>query len=478
MTVNQIRWGTTRGVADQALQSRSIGTGARAASKAASPAALGQTAQAAARIREIFSGMTNPAEQGGAASTPWQPVYETRTRYVTKDIYERRELKATQDVFEDRAVTEEQVVLAERDLYEDRPVYETREIFATRDVFEDRDLYEARDVLEARDVFETRDVYEVRPVHEKQPVHETHVYGTRDIDNFAKTRAAGIDLGADLALKVGDAAAADVKFVGNKKISVSVGGSSTDFAFDGNAGSFSAGLLRALNSIADLKAEYTTEGKLHLKTSNSQSLMISEITNGRRDRSESPLDALGLTAGTTKASVVAYREVEVGTERAAVGTERVKVGAEDVVVGTESVKIGTVKVKTGQESYLAGTERVQTGVEHVKTGSERYAAGTQLVTLGTERVKVGEIQVVVGAEDVKVGTQRMIAGYDRALVGIRRAPATKTDVPGTQFNTATRASARLVDLLFRQVTTAPLMQAAVDMDVVRSAYQLWSPSRI
>ena len=369
------------------------GSQKRSVSRPENLSLLRQTSQAATRIREVFSGVrsSNAPEQTDAASASWQPIYDVKARYVSRDVYEQREIRETQDVFEDRAITEERTVHGERDIYEERALYEAR------------------------------------PVYAKQAMLETHVHGTRDIDHYAKTRAAGIDGGADFAVTVGDSETAEVKFVGNKKIAVTVSGETKDFAFDGTASSFSAGLLEALNSITDVSTDYTSDGKLHLRTSKGQSLTISELTNGRRDKSESPLDELGLIAGTTKASVAGYREVQVGTEQVLVGAER------------------------------------------VKTGSERYVAGMETVLIGTARVKVGEKQVVVGTENVKVGSERTIGAYDRTLVGFKQLPGAKGHAPegSVRFNMGPRTPAGLVGLLFGK-----LPQPSMALGTILSAYDV------
>lgn len=471
--INPLRSGRADRPWGGAQQSGLAGSQARVKSRAADPSQLlRQTAQAATRIRETFSGA---APSASVDEPSLQPLYRWQARYVTRNVFERRDVLETQDVYEDRAITERRAVYGERDVYDERPVHETRELHDTRDVFEVRDLYETRDVTEIRDVYEQRDVFETRtvyssrPIYDEQEVLETHVYGSRDIDGFARTRAAGIDIGADFAVTVGDDETAVLKFAGNRKISVKAAGTSKEIAFDGSAGSFSEGLLEALNSVAGLSAEYTKDGRLHLKTSNGRSLSIAEVPNGRRDRTESPLDELGLAAGTTRASIVAHRRVETGSEQVAIGVgqvkvgfENVKVGTEEVTVGTQQVKVGTENVKSGIERYLVGTEVVQIGTERVKTGTERYLAGTELVTVGTERVRVGAKQVVVGSESVKVGSSRVIAGYERTFAGFRQSSASSGDALSyRQFNAATRASARSIALLFADAPTPVVAAGAL-----------------
>lgn len=258
-----------------------------------------------------------------------------------------------------------------------RPVFETREKFVDRDiteqrsVFEERDVFETRNVYETRDVYETRNIYETRPVYEQQPIYETNVTGTRDLSGYSSVVAAGIDVGADLAVKVGNDSTATVKFTSASQISVTVDGTTTNFTFALTGGDWRNGLLSALSSISGLTADYTSDGKLHLKTSAAQSLTISDLANGPLDFSGSPLGQLGLTAGTTQASVVGYNQVQVGTEQVVVGTEQVLVGTEQVLTGTEQVKIGTEQSLVGTENVLIETIRESVGTEEVLVGLER-----------------------------------------------------------------------------------------------------------
>ena len=136
----------------------------------------------------------------------------------------------------------------------------------------------------------------------------------------------------------------------------------------------------ALNSIANLSASITANGKLNLQTSNAQSLTVAEVAgNG------SPLAELGLTAGTTQASVV--------------GTQQVQVGTEEVVVS--------------QEQYVTGQEQYVTGQEQSVSGQEQYVAGTHQVQVGTEEVVVGTEQVQTGTSEVSLGSRSLLVGFDR-----------------------------------------------------------------
>jgi hypothetical protein len=207
--------------------------------------------------------------------------------------------------------------------------------------------------------------------------------------------------------------------------------------------------LNALNSVADLTATYTSDGVLQLSTSNAQSLTIGEVANGLLDVSKSPLANLGLTAGTTAATVTGYRQVEVGTEQVVVGTEQIKIGTEEVEVGTE----------------------------HVKVGTEQYVSGTELVTIGSERVKIGERNTVVGTERVKVGTQLALDDYERQLVGLEKpTEATLEAVERTSMQAS--AVAGYVELLFSLIPLEETKhQALVPLEFSRSAYFAWDRDR-
>ena len=246
-----------------------------------------------------------------------------------------------------------------RAIVEDLELSVERAIYGTRDVFETRPLYETRDV------YATRDIYETQPVYEQRDIRAAIVTGNRNLSGFSSVSSAGIDTGADLSIRVGSEAAATVKFSSATRIAVTISGTTTNFNFGASGGAWRTGLLNALNSIANLSAQFTPGGHLQLQTSDAQSLTIADVANGFLDFSGSPLADLGLTAGTTQSSVVGTEQVQVGTEKVVVGQEQyvagqeqVEVGAEQVKVGTEQAQIGTIQLSAGTRSLTVGFDRV------------------------------------------------------------------------------------------------------------------------
>lgn len=292
----------------------------------------------------------------------------------------------TVPVFATQALTET------RDLFEDRDVVAQRDVLATRDTFAMRDIVQQQAVYATRDVYSTRNVYETRAVYTDQAVYDTTLTGTRNLSTFSSISAAGIDIGADLSVKVGTGAAATVKFTQSNKISVTANGTTQDFTFTANDGSFRQALTTALNSISGLSASYTTDGKLKLRTSNAQSLHIADVANGLLDFSRSPLSALGLAAGTTNAVLTGYNRVQ---------------------TGTETVLTGQEQYVSGQETYVSGYQNVVTGQEQYVSGQETYVAGTETYVAGTERVKTGTETVVTGQKSIQTGERSTLVGLSR-----------------------------------------------------------------
>lgn len=380
---------------------------------------------------EALQGKANNASRTPAAE------YTSVMRFRDEDITQTQTAFRQRDVFADRDRFESRTV------YEDRDVFETRNTYGTRDVFETRDRYETRDVFRTENIYETRNVYETRAVYEQQAIHETNVAGTRNLSPYASVSAAGIDTGADLAVSVGNGPAATIKFNSASEISVTSQGTTTNFHFNANDGSFRTTLATALSSVHGLSAAIGSDGKLHLTTANAQSLTIADVANKLLDLSKSPLAALGLTAGTTESRVVGYRSVQTGTEQVLVGTEQVVVGTRAVKTGTEEVKVGTEQVKTGTEQYVTGTEQV-------KIGTERVAIGTEQVKVGIDRVKIGTEDVADGVRNVVIGTRRIADGRDDVLTGFqsptRDAALAAALTPAAKIDIST-AARKIVDII-------------------------------
>lgn len=101
------------------------------------------------------------------------------------------------------------------------------------------------------------------------------VSGTRDLRSFASPREAGLELGAELTLKVGDGTWVKVQFEASQRISVTKDGMTTFFTYPDAGGTWPDSLVRAFNSIGGgLNASLTSEGKLNLAAEDGQAIEI------------------------------------------------------------------------------------------------------------------------------------------------------------------------------------------------------------
>jgi len=251
----------------------------------------------------------------GSVPGSYQPVYETKAKLVKEDITETRDVTRSEAIYEDQAVTE------------------------TRAVFEDRAVFESRDIS------------------------ATVLEGDRSIASVKSLSQAGIDVGADLALRVGDGSTAVIRFDSKSRITVQTSSGSQSFDFNSGTGSFTKALVAAFESVDGLSASVTDDGRLKLETADAQTLRIADVQNSWYDRSGSPLDALGLDAGTTQAKVVATEQVQVGTERVQVGTETLVTGSMRVKVGEQQIVVGQETVVTGQTTRMEPAKRVLVGLQ-------------------------------------------------------------------------------------------------------------------
>jgi hypothetical protein len=276
-----------------------------------------------------------PGEIGGQ----YRPIYEANTRTVEREAFETRAVARTQDIFEER------------------------EVIGSEDIFEDRDITETRDIFETRAVFEARDVW------------AAEVQGSKRLDDKKGLSDAKIDTGADFSVTVGNGEKAIVTFASSSRISVTQGGVTQNFAYDNTSGSLASALVSALDSVGGLDASIDSNGKLSLQAAGQTSLTIADVANGFLDFSRSPLDKLGLVAGTTQAQVI--------------GTEQVQVGTEQVVIGSETVVVGIERVKTGERQVILGVEWVKTGEQLVAIGREQVRTRTVTQEIVGERNLVG-----------------------------------------------------------------------------------------
>jgi hypothetical protein len=276
-----------------------------------------------------------------------------------------------------------------------QPVYEVKEKRITEAVTETRDITRSEAVYEDRAVTETRAVYADRAVYEDRDIRTTVVEGDRSISGARSLAQAGIDVGADLSVRVGDGATATIEFESKSRITVKVGSKTARFDFDAKPGAFTDAVVAAFNSIEGLSASLTPEGRLKLETRDAQTLRIADVANGWFDWSGSPLDALGLDAGTTRSQVV-------GSERVQVGTERVQVGTETIITGSTRVQIGERQVVVGQETVVTGTTtRTEPGQRVLVGLQDSTAPGVGSLSL-LDKLKGGGLP----------------AGYVEALFGI------------------------------------------------------------
>lgn len=300
-------------------------------------------------------------------------------------------------------------VYAGRQRTVDEDVYEKHDVVRVDAVYEDRAVTEAQDVYEQRAVTETRSVYETRALYEDRAIMGTQVTGSRNLSAFRSAAQANIDTGADFSIKVGNDPLAVVKFESGSRIAVTVSGSTQRYSYTSAAGSFRNALVGALDGISNLAASLTTDGKLFLETGNAQSLAIADVANGLLDFSRSPLASLGLTAGTTNASVVGHEQVQTGTEQVLVGTETVTVGTQQVLVGQQTVVTGYEQVQVGETSSVVGTE-----MRHAGTVKRALEAEMTLVGLKDNgNFGVGRLNLLDGFDLSKLASNSVLALFRR-----------------------------------------------------------------
>lgn len=387
----------------------------------------------AARRASVQMGIHAVQEPGS-----YRPIYDQARREIVQTITEERDVTVTEAVYESRDITQE------------RAVFEDRAIMEERGIFEDRAIMETREIFEDRDITETRNVYETQAVHEDQDVLGTEVAGDRTLSGFANLSQAGIDLGADLSVKVGNGATAVLRFDTSSRVSLTVDGKTTRFNFSEH-GSLGGAVAAALDSVCGLSASLGSDGKLKLETDGAQSLTIADVANGLLDFSRSPLAKLGLSAGTMQASVIGTERVQTGTQEVLVAAETVVVGSERVLVGTEEVQTGTERVRTGTEQVQVGWERIQTGTETVVIGSERVQTGTRTSVIGKEAVVTGTTTHIEAGDPVMVGLERVDIGLGEALERLKSAASLP---PG------------YIEALFRPIDRGP----SEPEPAIRSAY--------
>ena len=204
-----------------------------------------------------------------------------------------------------------------------------------------------QDVHEEKDIVEHRDIYETRAVYEETPILETNTVGSVDLSVADGLGDLGLETKEKLTIKVGDGPIAVINFVKDNKIQVKIEGTTQNFTFSEDDGSFRTELLNALNSIGGLTASYTSDGRLSLVTAEAAPLTIAQKGKVPDDPAQSPIAKLGLEAGTIEPVVVGYTNEQIGTEQ-------VKVGTEAIVIGTQPAKVGTKQVLEAYDRELVG----------------------------------------------------------------------------------------------------------------------------
>jgi hypothetical protein len=254
-----------------------------------------------------------------------------------------------------------------------------------------------------RAIYGTQDIYETHPVYEEEEIRATIVNGTRDLSSFNSLGAAGITgAGHYFTVRVGSGSVATIEFEDSKHIEVTIDGSTQSFAFDDKNGEWRAGLVNALNSVANLSAEITADGTLRLETANAESLTINGASNPNKD----PLAAVGLVTGTTGSTVV--------------GTEQVQVGTEEVKIGTEQVRVGTIQFSLASRPITVGYDRVDRApaevTEPVKSLARAVATLLSGVSPNAARGFAANVTELLGSDDFKAAVNTTDVGVlDRVI---------------------------------------------------------------
>ena len=295
--------------------------------------------------------------------------------------------------------------------------------------------------------------------YEEVPVtyRATQVSGTRDLSPYAKSTDAGVSNGSNFWVQVGDGSVTTIKFKDTKHIEVTTNGVTQSIAFDDANGEWRTGLLNALNSVANLSAEFGADGKLSLQTANAEWLTIS----GPSDPSKNPLASLGLSAGTTESTVTGY------------ATEEVVVGQEQYVVGQEEYVAGQEQVLVGQEEFFAGFQEVLVGFEKVEVEGQ-VAADSSVAGLPG---------VVVDLKPLVAAVSDLLSTYAGSHSGADSARALAADL-AVLFRSADfksleqRADSVALDRVLSQIDTALSGANALDAQVVAGIDLLTSANPI
>ena len=209
-------------------------------------------------------------------------------------------------------------------------------------------------------------VYERLPVYEFRDILATTVTGSADLSGYSKFGDAGLGSGYNFYIQAGSGSLAQVSFKNNTTIEVTtydsgstpsqlIGGTTQSFSFTGTSGDWRNALATALDGVQNLNAAFTADGKLQLSTVNAELLTISQGDKSNKD----PLPNLGLTAGTTDASVVGTEQVQVGSETVVVDNGQASSTDQLLVVGYQSVGIAPANVDTNVDQLVKAVNLLQ-----------------------------------------------------------------------------------------------------------------------
>jgi hypothetical protein len=183
------------------------------------------------------------------------------------------------------------------------------------------------------------------PIYEARTVAKSVADGTKSLLSIKEAGQAGIEIGSSFRVQVGNGAGATISFNAGRSISVVSGSTTTKYAYGSGEGEFAATLTKALDAIPGLQATMES-GELRLETEKSATSLT--LT----DSIASPLESLGLTAGTFSAN---------GT-----GTEQVQIGTRMAQTGTKQVEVGRSYQRDGDREIVTGTHAVQEKVDETE----------------------------------------------------------------------------------------------------------------
>lgn len=232
--------------------------------------------------------------------------------------------------------------------------------------------------------YKTEPVKTAMPVYEDREAAKSIAQGTRPLTDIDDAAAAGIVEGASFLVQVGDAAEATISFGTDQEIWVSVGATTSKYAYGEDEDSFATTLVKALDGVAGLQAKLDDDGQLRLETDKSTSLTLTESAY-------SPMGFLGLVGGRIELN---------GT-----GIEQVQVGTELVQTGTKQVEIAREYIRDGDTEIVSGTHLVRDKVNQ---------ADAQLTAASRKEIIAASL-----ALDAAIGPKELTKGIENPFTGLR-----------------------------------------------------------